>query len=46
MILGYNSDDAFRDKIVEAVNKNHEDVGVYKMEKPTKINKFTLTKIK
>jgi len=46
VILGYNSDDAFRDKIVEAVNKNHEDVGVYKMEKPTKINKFTLTKIK
>ena len=46
VILGYNSDDDFRDKIVDAVNKNYEDVGVYKMEKPTFINKFSLIKIK
>lgn len=46
VILGYKSDNEFRDKIVEVINKNYEDVGVYKMEKPTKINKFTLNKIK
>ena len=46
VILGYNSDNEFIDKIYDAVNENYLDVGIYKMEKPTKINKFTLTKIK
>lgn len=46
VILGYKSDNEFKDKIIEAINKNYEDVGVYKMEKPTKINTFTLNKIK
>ena len=46
VILGYNSDDEFRDKIVKSVNENYQNVGVYKMERPTKLNKLTLTEIK
>lgn len=46
VILGYNSDNEFRDKIIEAVNQNYEGVGIYKMDRPTKINKYTLTKLK
>jgi len=45
VILGYNSNNEFEDKVVKVVKENYEDVGIYKMEKPTKINKFTLTKI-
>jgi len=46
VILGYNSDDRFIGEIVKAVNKNYQDVGVYKMDRPTKLNKLTLTEIK
>ncbi len=45
VILGYNADNEYVVKVVSAVKKNYRHVGVYQMEKPTKINKFTLIKI-
>ena len=46
VILGYKSESNFIQKIVSAVKDNYEDVGVYKMEIPTELNRFKLTEIK
>ena len=46
VIFGYNAEKEYVDKVYKAVKENYDNVGVYKLEKPTKINKLTLTELK
>lgn len=45
VILGYNSEPNYVRKVYQAIRDNYSDVEIYKLEKPTKIEKLTLTKI-
>jgi hypothetical protein len=45
VIIGFNSENTFTNKVINAVADNYDDVGVYKMKMPTEINKTSLIKL-
>jgi len=45
VILGYNIEPNYKDKIIETVNKNYRYTNIFQMERPTELKTISFTKI-